>query len=89
MLTDCLLTTSIRIVSLKLMEMLRSFGITSINTGQYQPLPKAVRLTASLNNVLVILGGVSNMAPVWFWEVLMVAGISLPVVLGLLDERGR
>jgi hypothetical protein len=29
------------------------------------------------------------MAPVWFWEVLMVAGISLPVVLGLLDERGR
>ena len=29
------------------------------------------------------------MAPVWFWEVLMVAGISLPVVLGLLDEGGR
>ncbi len=29
------------------------------------------------------------MAPVWFWEVLMVAGISLPVVLGLLDERAR
>jgi len=28
------------------------------------------------------------MAPIWFWEVLMVAGISLPVVLGLLDERG-
>lgn len=29
------------------------------------------------------------MAPIWFWEVLMVAGISLPVVLGLLDERGK
>ena len=29
------------------------------------------------------------MAPVWFWEVLMVAGVSLPVVLGLLDEKGR
>jgi len=29
------------------------------------------------------------MAPIWFWEVLMVAGVSLPVVLGLLDERGR
>ena len=29
------------------------------------------------------------MAPIWFWEVLMVTGVSLPVVLGLLDERGR
>ena len=29
------------------------------------------------------------LAPIWFWEVLMVAGISLPVVLGLLDERAR
>ena len=26
------------------------------------------------------------MAPVVFWEVLMVAGVSLPVVLGLIDE---
>ena len=26
------------------------------------------------------------MVPVVFWEVLMVAGVSLPVVLGLIDE---
>ena len=26
------------------------------------------------------------MAPAIFWEVLMVAGVSLPVVLGLIDE---
>jgi hypothetical protein len=26
------------------------------------------------------------MAPVIFWEVLIVAGVSLPVVIGLIDE---
>ncbi len=26
------------------------------------------------------------MAPIWFWEVLIVSGVSLPVVLGLVDE---
>ena len=26
------------------------------------------------------------MAPVIFWEVLMVAGVSLPVIIGLIDE---
>jgi hypothetical protein len=46
------------------MEMLRSFGITSTDTGRFQPLPKAVRLTVSPNSVLVIHGGVNNM-----WEV--------------------
>ena len=59
-LTDCSLTTLTRIVSLKLMEMLRSFGTNGISTGKFQPLRKAVRLTAKLNNVLVLLGGVNN-----------------------------
>ena len=27
------------------------------------------------------------LAPIWFWEVLIVAGVSLPVVLGLLDSE--
>jgi hypothetical protein len=26
------------------------------------------------------------MAPIWFWEVLIVSGVSLPVVFGLIDE---
>ncbi len=26
------------------------------------------------------------MAPIWFWEVLIVSGVSLPVVVGLVDE---
>jgi hypothetical protein len=26
------------------------------------------------------------MAPIWFWEVLIVSGVSLPVVFGLVDE---
>jgi hypothetical protein len=26
------------------------------------------------------------MAPIWFWEVLIVAGVALPVVLTLADE---
>jgi len=27
------------------------------------------------------------LAPIWFWEVLIVAGVSVPVVLGLLDRE--
>ena len=26
------------------------------------------------------------MAPVWFWEVLLVTGITVPIVLGLIDD---
>lgn len=26
------------------------------------------------------------LAPIWFWEVLIVVGVSLPVIFGLLDE---
>ena len=26
------------------------------------------------------------MAPIWFWEVLIVSGVSLPVMFGLIDE---
>ena len=26
------------------------------------------------------------MLPIWIWEILIVAGVSVPVVLGLLDE---
>jgi len=26
------------------------------------------------------------MAPIWFWEVLIVVGVSVPVILGLIDE---
>ena len=41
-------------------EMLRLFGTNDTSIGKSQPLPKVVRLTVSLNNVLVILGGVNN-----------------------------
>jgi len=27
------------------------------------------------------------LAPIWFWEVLIVAGVSLPIVLSLLDRE--
>ena len=40
--------------------MLRLFGTNDINFGLFQSLQNAVRLTASLNNVPVILGGVNN-----------------------------
>jgi hypothetical protein len=26
------------------------------------------------------------MLPIWIWEILIVAGVSVPVVLGLVDE---
>ena len=26
------------------------------------------------------------MAPIWFWEVLIVSGVSVPVVFSLIDE---
>ena len=59
-LTGCLLTTSTRIASSKLMEMLRSFGTNDIAIGWFHPLRKVVRPTAMLNNVLVLVGGVNN-----------------------------
>ena len=47
-------------VSSKITVMLRLFGTNDTSIGKSQPLPKVVRLTVSLNNVLVILGGVNN-----------------------------
>ncbi len=60
MLTDCLLTSSTKIVSSRTTVMLRLFGTNDTSIGKSQSLPKVVRLTVSLNNVLVILGGVNN-----------------------------
>ena len=59
-LMHCLLTTSIRIVSSKLMETLRLFGMNDTSIGKFLPLLKVVRLTAKLSSAPVKLGGASN-----------------------------
>ena len=69
--------------------MSKLFGTNDTSIGKFQPLQKVARSTVMLSNATANSIGVNKMAPVWFWEVLMVEGISLPVVLGLLDERAR
>ena len=43
------------------------FGMNGTNTGKFQPLPKVVRLTVSLNSEPVKLGGVNKMVFYKFW----------------------
>ena len=42
------------------------------------------RVTPLYDNISSSKG--ENMAPVWFWEVLLVTGITVPIVLGLIDD---
>ena len=51
----------------------------------------ALRLKKPVTSAVVV-GKVGHrekimLVPIWFWEVLIVAGVSLPVVLGLLDSE--
>jgi len=53
--------------------------------------PTALRLKKPVTSAVVV-GKVGHrekimLAPIWFWEMLIVAGVSLPVVLGLLDSE--
>ena len=43
-------------------------------------------ITFDVIDAFIIQGENKMMAPIWFWEVLIVAGVALPVVLTLADE---
>ncbi|MGYP001353104683 len=44
------------------------------------------RVTLMGDNISSSKGENKMLAPIWFWEVLLVAGITVPIVLGLLDD---